>query len=205
MSIRLATAAGRMESTADCTTPTSSTDFGPEVELAADDARDVEQILDEPRLRACVAIEAFERARRLLGLARDGRMICSQPRIALSGVRSSCDSAARNSSFNRLARESSSLVADSRPSRRSTCSTMPLNASTSDPISSQRVLGRAERVVVAMRNSGRRLRQAAERRRNHAFEAAGNRHRREQADDEAGRRRHRLHAHPKDKLVEVPT
>ena len=67
----------------------------------------------------------------------------------------------------------------------------------------RRVLGRTERVVVALRNAGRRFRQAAQRHGDHAFEAAGNHHRREQAEDEAACRRQRLHAHPEDKLVEV--
>ena len=42
-------------------------DLALEMELAADDARDVEQVFDEPRLRAGIAVDAFERAPRLFG------------------------------------------------------------------------------------------------------------------------------------------
>ena len=81
-----------------------------QAQLAGDDARDVEQVLDQLGLQRGVAVDGLERARRVCasrGARRASRRV--QPTMALSGVRSSCDSVARNSSLMRLARKSSSL------------------------------------------------------------------------------------------------
>ena len=80
ISIRRASAAGRIAFDRPTrTTPTSSTISALEMELAADDARDVEEVFDEPRLRAGVAVDAFEGPRRLIGAARDGLQKDLQP------------------------------------------------------------------------------------------------------------------------------
>ena len=75
-----------------------------EPELAGDDARHVEQILDELRLRVGVPLDRL-RARAALSRPDGARSAaCASSRAsAFSGVRSSCDSVARNSSFARLA------------------------------------------------------------------------------------------------------
>ena len=75
-----------------------------QAQLARDDARNVEQILDELRLRERIALDDGHRL---------GRPPCrpvppapssrAQPRMALSGVRSSWETTAINSSFARLA------------------------------------------------------------------------------------------------------
>ena len=75
-----------------------------EQQFAAGDARHIEQVLDEPGLRVRIPIDAFERVLRLRPAGNwPRRSRWTQPTIALSGVRSSCDSVARNSSFRRLA------------------------------------------------------------------------------------------------------
>ena len=78
-----------------------------EPQLAADDARHVEQILDQPHLRRGVALDDLERMRarahRRLRSAGSASSRCT----ALSGVRISCDSVARNSSFSRDASSAS--------------------------------------------------------------------------------------------------
>ena len=72
--------------------------------LAGDDAAHVQQVLDDLRLRAGVALDdlAGPRPDRPASSRRRCARICDQPRIALSGVRSSWLSVARNSSFMRL-------------------------------------------------------------------------------------------------------
>ena len=61
-------------------------------------------------LRARVALDGLERLRALVrSSAVRARSMRVQPTIAFSGVRSSCDSVARNSSLMRFARKSSSL------------------------------------------------------------------------------------------------
>ena len=74
---------------------------------------------DQLRLRLRVALDDLQHARHAVAARRAAaRSSDTQPRIALSGVRSSCDSVARNSSFSRLARSASSRAAR-RPARRS--------------------------------------------------------------------------------------
>ena len=60
----LASAAGRTVSSAASTTGAEVDRRGSEPELAGDDARDVEQVLDELGLRPRVALDGLERARR---------------------------------------------------------------------------------------------------------------------------------------------
>ncbi len=68
-----------------------------DLELAGHDARDVEQIVDELRLHARVALDAGQGAEAASSpLSRPERSISTQPSIAVSGVRSSCESVARN-------------------------------------------------------------------------------------------------------------
>ena len=74
-----------------------------EAQLPGDDARHVEDVVDQLRLQLGVALDHFERAPRGGGSSVPSRSIRLQPRIALSGVRSSCESVARNSSFARFA------------------------------------------------------------------------------------------------------
>ena len=65
--------------------------------LARRDARDIEQIFDEPGERLGIAIDGgpgFGRARGDITSGR--RSMLNQPTMAFSGVRSSCDSVARN-------------------------------------------------------------------------------------------------------------
>ena len=98
----LASAAGRTVSTAASMNATRLDRLHVEPHLAGDDAAHVEQVFDQLRLHAGVALDRLEalaadRRRRCV----PRRSTCDQPRIALSGVRSSCDSVARNSSFMR--------------------------------------------------------------------------------------------------------
>ena len=162
----LASAAGRIElHRGRRTSATRSNGPVVEAQLAADDARDCRAGPRSagPALR--VALDLLERA--IASWARSrrcARSSCVQPRMALSGVRSSCESVARNSSFRRLAsrsRTSSSARSCSargaarplraagrrwpgtgRLSRASIRSSMRLNASTSSPSSSSVVRGR---------------------------------------------------------------
>ena len=71
-----------------------------EAQLAGHDPAHVEQVLDELGLRRarCARSTRGPRAVRL-GAAAVTRSSCAQPRMAFSGVRSSCDSVARNSSL----------------------------------------------------------------------------------------------------------
>ena len=70
-----------------------------EPHLAGDDPAHVEQVLDELRLHARVALDDLEPRAHVARRRLPRRSTCDQPRIALSGVRSSCESVARNSSF----------------------------------------------------------------------------------------------------------
>ena len=79
-----------------------------QADLAGHDPLHVEDVGDQLFLALRVAddrvdggLPPFVRA------ARGSRSMCAQPRIALSGVRSSCDSVARNSSFTRPASSAS--------------------------------------------------------------------------------------------------
>ena len=94
------------------TTATGSTRLHVESQLAGDDAGDVEQVLDELRLGVGVALDDLQRplGRRRVEDARS-RSMRAQPRIAFSGVRSSCESVARNSSFSVLAASASARAA----------------------------------------------------------------------------------------------
>ena len=79
-----------------------------EPQLAGDDAAHVEQVLDELGLDARVPLDDLEPLLDVCAaVTRRLRRICDQPRIAFSGVRSSWDSVARNSSFIALARSAS--------------------------------------------------------------------------------------------------
>ena len=72
--------------------------------LAAHDARGIEEVLDQLRLCLGVALDRVERPRSPAP-GRRSRCACStcaQPRTAFSGVRSSCDTVPRNSSFSRF-------------------------------------------------------------------------------------------------------
>ena len=85
-----------------------------EAHLARGDPAHVEQVVDELGLHARVALDGLEAAsvvRR--GPSAPRRRTCDQPRIALSGVRSSCESVARNSSFISLMRSASVRAARS--------------------------------------------------------------------------------------------
>ena len=66
---------------------------GRELELAARDSRDVEQILDEPGLQQRIP---FDHLDGVLGATAPVCDICAYPRITFNGVRSSCESVARN-------------------------------------------------------------------------------------------------------------
>ena len=89
----MASAAGRTVSTAASTTDDEVHRLHVEAELAGDDARHVEHVVDQPRLRLRVALDRLERAGRVSLVAGcPVRSIRVQPRIALSGVRSSCES-----------------------------------------------------------------------------------------------------------------
>ena len=80
-----------------------------DAQLPADAARGVEDVVDQPRLVLDVALDRL--VARSTSSASSGRVLASrwpQPRSALSGERSSCETMARNSSFARLARSASS-------------------------------------------------------------------------------------------------
>ena len=98
----LASASGRTVSIADSMKAAGVNRPDVETHLAGGDAAHVEQILDELGLRARVALDRLE-PRAQLGLACGARRrkTCDQPRIAVSGVRSSWERFARNSSLMR--------------------------------------------------------------------------------------------------------
>ena len=113
-----ASAAGRAASTAVSTIGSEGhwRQFDPQ--LAGDDARHVEDVFDQLGLRAGVALDDFERVRHLrAGSTCPCRSIVVHPRMAFSGVRSSCDRVARNSSFSRLAASASARAALQREQR----------------------------------------------------------------------------------------
>ena len=92
-----------------------STRLHAQAQLARDDPRDVEDVVDELVLRLRVAVDGLqgpgrgglvEPARRAAGAA--------QPTMAFSGVRSSWERVARNSSFSRFAASASSRASCSR-------------------------------------------------------------------------------------------
>ena len=74
-----------------------------EPQLAADDPRHVEQIVDQPRLHARAARDGLDRCSGRCSSNLPVSRICAQPLIAVSGVRSSCETVITNSSFNRAA------------------------------------------------------------------------------------------------------
>ena len=88
------------------------------MQLARRDPADVEQVLDQAapgRARCARSSPPPWRRRSAAASRRPSRWV--QPRMALSGVRSSCDSVARNSSFMRLARSASTRAALGREQR----------------------------------------------------------------------------------------
>ncbi len=74
--------------------------LAPQLDLAARDARDVQQVVDQPHQVPDLALD--DRPARASRRPRM-RMSCSAVRIGASGLRSSCPSMARNSSLARLA------------------------------------------------------------------------------------------------------
>ena len=70
-----------------------------EPQLAADDARHVEQVFDQPQLRRGVSLDDLERVIARFHVAAACAGCASSPSTAFSGVRISCDSVARNSSL----------------------------------------------------------------------------------------------------------
>ena len=74
-----------------------------QAEVAGGHRRQIEQLLDDLHLRGGVAFDGVEDRRRALGRNRSSRSMRVQPSTALSGVRSSWESIARNSSLTRLA------------------------------------------------------------------------------------------------------
>jgi len=79
------------EATASSTTLTSSSGRRSSCSLPPD-ARDVEQVVDELGLQPRVALDDLQRALGLIAGERPLRSIRTQPSIAVSGVRSSCES-----------------------------------------------------------------------------------------------------------------
>ena len=79
-----------------------------EAQLARHDARHVEDVRDELGLDARVAVDGLDGAGGGAASSSPVRSMCVQPTIAFSGVRSSWDSVARNSSLARLAARASS-------------------------------------------------------------------------------------------------
>ena len=81
-----------------------------ELQLAGRHPRHVDEIVDELRLGLGVAIDQLRaRAAACASLRWSASSIRVQPRMTLSGVRSSCDSVARNSSFRRFDSRSAAL------------------------------------------------------------------------------------------------
>jgi hypothetical protein len=70
-----------------------------QLKVTIDDAGDVEQIVDQPRLHPRVSLDHAKRVVHARPVLRDRRRMEAQPRMAVSGVRSSWDSVAGNSSF----------------------------------------------------------------------------------------------------------
>ena len=85
------------------------------------DPRHVEQVLDELRLHARVALDDVERLGLSRRVERARRSIATQPKIALSGVRSSCETVATNSSLARLSDSAVRRAACSRSSAAARC------------------------------------------------------------------------------------
>ena len=156
-----------------------------EMELAADDARDVEEVFDEPRLRAGVAIDAFERPR-----------VCSGAGRAVSeDLQPAEDRVQRRAQFVRQRREEFVLQA-ARPAqlvvggRQPPVAPLDLLDHAVERVDERpdfvvACLRRAQRVVAAVRDARRRVGQAAQRRQDDAFQAAGDDDRRQQAEDDA--------------------
>src|SRR5712691_164150 len=91
------------------------------------------------------------------------RSIDTHPRIALSGVRSSCESVARNSSFNRLARSASSRAACSamRTSSSSYWRVRPTSAARTVLTTAAMGTGRSSSVTLRRSSSSRSVRSSA--------------------------------------------
>ena len=139
-----------------CTISSSDTCCTSSRNLPGHDAAQVEQVVDELRLRARVALDDFDAALQLRRLRASARMrsSCVQPRMAFSGVRSSCESVARNSSFMRAARCAAMRALRSASSISSRCA--PLASSASARLRSVRsrvtlAKPRSRPVVVAQR------------------------------------------------------
>ena len=98
---------------------------------------------------------------------RRSRSSDTQPRMALSGVRSSCDSVARNSSFSRLARSASSRARSASwrddssatsTSRSSYCRRRPRSAARTVLITAVTRIGRSSSVTLRITSSVRSVR-----------------------------------------------
>ena len=124
----LAVATGRRDSRA-ASQRWRSGDLAIEAEVSRRNPRDVEEILDELRLEARVAADDFERLGAPLLVTAPCRSMLVHPRIAFSGVRSSCDSVARNSSFARSAFCANARASRSRTMRRRSSESLRWSAS----------------------------------------------------------------------------
>ena len=115
----MASAAGCTTSSAPRTTSLEIDGGALEPQLARHDAGHVEQFVDELRLPLGAVVDRLAGALALPSVSsRPLRSMSAQPRMALSGVRSSCDTMARNWSFSRFA---SSALARAARSRSSSC------------------------------------------------------------------------------------
>ena len=115
-----------------------------EVELAGDDARAVEDVLDEPDLGAWrCARWCRRRAGTRSGRAAPDCSMRAQPRIALSGVRSSCEAVDRKSSLARLASSAASRAVRSLSSSRARSSAARREASMSVLVPNHRTICRS--------------------------------------------------------------
>ena len=100
----LASAAGRTVSMAASMIDNGSTGCTSRRSLPDGDAAHVEQVFDQLGLHPRVALDGLETLDVVRVVAAPRRRTCAQPRMAFSGVRSSCESVARNSSLTSLMR-----------------------------------------------------------------------------------------------------
>ena len=100
---------GRLVSTALAITLTERYDLQPELDLAARDARDLQEVVDQADHVVDLPLHDLERRVERVRRTSASASICSELRIGASGLRSSCASVARNSSLRRSASAASRL------------------------------------------------------------------------------------------------
>ena len=123
--------------------------------------------------------------------------------MALSGVRSSCDSVARNSSFSRLASCSRSSSSARSRCEDSISSSMRLKASTSTPISSFEAGLARNRVIAAIGNLARGAGQRGDRPRHDPLQRERQQEGEQQAAEQNRGHRGALGGQPRRRRIEI--